>query len=1570
MYLKYDINNRTEPLLIYAAKTNGELLGTLSGIDPTSCNFNKAFNNQHELSFTVQKYIDADGQYVKSNFYDYVVKLNELFLENVGYFKIDDAPETVTDFQSYKEVTAYSLEKNLEQFDLNSFNINKGNSVSLEYLVTDESTDITFIATNNNAIINQRMLSYEYNTITKYESLLNEYTGTVWDYILFYNKADDYLQSIIDNYNSGISLSNDDIVELITLFPRIKYRLTYDINSNSTTYGKLLSSEIIVEEIDGVIVSVNGLYERIKELIPFYAKYKKQLSLIDLAIEKASTNWSIGDIDEELWNNRYQFEIDKQSIYSFLTQSLSSTAKCIFDFDIIQKKINTKKIDNIGKETSISIAYRNLQSQVQISCNSDNIHTRYRVLGGNDIDISEVNYGNFYIDDLGYYMSASDENGNLLYMSKELADKYKKYVAYRDSNRDTYVNFVKSINEANESINELIYRVPCDSLKVDYSTFTQVELAEEKISFQNMLTTLLTLFKNDYASELRSNHSGQLIFDSNNTSDMYLMKNSIYYLDYNAYICTLNEIDVAIECFPYYKYSDIENNKSAIFSNTTVAETEISLNKIKRILNEWQLNWDLYGLTELRDGLLEDYKNQANVFTEQGYDVPYAELSSDSLKDLNSISESEYNKSKYGVYLKFTSGQYNFYKSFQATANGNVFDSAYFEQSWLTSEFIQKFCLLEQTDGMINTYNSTYSPTWSDANENHIKDLWYRSGTVYVYTSMNTWRVCNINFPSAILSAIKNNNKIYTVEPTTFNKGDIYIKQIDTQNYADYLSRYNSLINSGYKIFNEYTFGDIGNLPSTSNYLGYIIQAKAAICQRIRDIQNYQNRVDIATASRRNITNLVTFNKNKTYIFNGESFSFNNNDFNTIRSLYSDSIYTNENILTTSLDDTISSLSVKKQLLEDAIEELSKESQPQYSFETTLDNLFGLVEFKPWHIDLDVGNFIQLETYKGQYVQLRVINIEFNPMMPESELTLTFSNMVSSKSKRNDFTNIFDIANGSTTANSGGGNNANQVGIDSAFSNTMLNKLLSSELFGTRITDVVLDTLTGQKGVFNTLNSKFAKFGGLANGTTTINGSCVNTGILKSNKVNSNGDSYTVINLNDGQFSFGNGVLSWDGSSLSIKNYATTGDLNDYATTGALKTVSDTAINAWGAITGLSTSLINGTTTINGGCITTGMIGANVIDVDALLAKGIIISGYITTNSSRIYYNQSTSGMTMNSSGIGGYYSSSQYWNMSAQGKLMASGVSISGEITATSGTLNNVTINNGTLSIRDSSGYVTGVIREYSSATGGLYMGTSGSGSLQIYGTRTTDIYGGISISLTSSDIKISGDTTHSGNISVSGESTLSGKIYTSKSVHVTDGCGLYNSNSGCWIVRKTDGSNWNNCCSLGNATYPTSIFANGNVYKNGSSSTYFQTTSTSDKRLKNYISDMDNYENFFMDLKPIAFKYHDGLYNHPSITPMTQWGFYAQDIIESFQNNGFNWKDEELVVIETGELTNEELKYVPDGIMLKMNYQNITALNTHMIQKTIRDNTEQDNLIANLQKQIYDLQFEIQKLKGENQC
>ena len=177
------------------------------------------------------------------------------------------------------------------------------------------------------------------------------------------------------------------------------------------------------------------------------------------------------------------------------------------------------------------------------------------------------------------------------------------------------------------------------------------------------------------------------------------------------------------------------------------------------------------------------------------------------------------------------------------------------------------------------------------------------------------------------------------------------------------------------------------------------------------------------------------------------------------------------------------------------------------------------------------------------------------------------------------------------------------------------------------------------------------------------------------------------------------------------------------------------------------------------------------------------------------------------------------------------------------------------------------------------------------------------------------------------------------------------------------------NDMVNVGTRHHTTAIHSeDGMVSVNGSSTSFLaKEDSPSDGRLKEYISSLSNYEGFFMELKPLCFKYHNGLYNKPNTQPPLKWGFYAQDIISAFKDNGLDWHDYALVVEEDTDISREERKYIDGtyGGILKVNYQEFTALNTKMIQNVYKTNFRLQSCMSSLQEQLLTIQGENEILR-----
>lgn len=79
------------------------------------------------------------------------------------------------------------------------------------------------------------------------------------------------------------------------------------------------------------------------------------------------------------------------------------------------------------------------------------------------------------------------------------------------------------------------------------------------------------------------------------------------------------------------------------------------------------------------------------------------------------------------------------------------------------------------------------------------------------------------------------------------------------------------------------------------------------------------------------------------------------------------------------------------------------ESHPQYEYSDEVENIYALPEFKEYHDQLNINDFIYLEVMDDEYVKLRVTEISYNPCDMDESMELTFTSPTTYKTKRNDF---------------------------------------------------------------------------------------------------------------------------------------------------------------------------------------------------------------------------------------------------------------------------------------------------------------------------------------------------------------------------------------------------------------------------------------------------------------------------------------------------------------------------------------------------------------------------------------
>lgn len=413
----------------------------------------------------------------------------------------------------------------------------------------------------------------------------------------------------------------------------LKTLKNFKINTGETDSREYLIDGNVKETDEGVKVAVKNII--------LYDELYKDFSLLDIAIEKVF-GWKIGWVDQairvtevietkvnddgtvtttsQMVDSKRSFDIDSKNVYAFLTQDVSKKFECIFDFNIMTRTINVYSVKDYGKDSNVFISYRNLiQTLNYAPAQEDNIMTRFEVRGGDDLTIDAVNFGSSTIENLSYYLSTK-------HVSQGLIDRYNQWLSKLDEARKKYMYYNRQYSLYMEKRDEINLRVPNDGLNNNWKQFTVKDLGTIKKKY----TT--------YMDALKDVNLGY--WDEKNQK--WLNKGAEQ--DYIVYQGILEIIDKTIE----YK------------NNTDPTQDDKKSNEVDDLIEEWNTNWDLFGLQELKTKE-KTYLN--NIDALKAYKKAWKDLSED---EKGHLTESNYNIS-HNKYLKYWEYEYG------KDENGNLY---------------------------------------------------------------------------------------------------------------------------------------------------------------------------------------------------------------------------------------------------------------------------------------------------------------------------------------------------------------------------------------------------------------------------------------------------------------------------------------------------------------------------------------------------------------------------------------------------------------------------------------------------------------------------------------------------------------------------------------------------------------------------------------------------------------------------------------------------------------------------------------------------------------------------------
>lgn len=109
----------------------------------------------------------------------------------------------------------------------------------------------------------------------------------------------------------------------------------------------------------------------------------------------------------------------------------------------------------------------------------------------------------------------------------------------------------------------------------------------------------------------------------------------------------------------------------------------------------------------------------------------------------------------------------------------------------------------------------------------------------------------------------------------------------------------------------------------------------------------------------------------------------------------------------------------------------------------SLDNFLALVDYKDYIKNINQGDYLWL-TVDNKVVKLRVVEIQYNPLIADNSIQITFSNTIQTRSGYSDTNYLLDLnSGGSKSSSSGSSNNfLNNEGI--TLTAGLIQKLISN----------------------------------------------------------------------------------------------------------------------------------------------------------------------------------------------------------------------------------------------------------------------------------------------------------------------------------------------------------------------------------------------------------------------------------------------------------------------------------------------------------------------------------------------
>ena len=788
--------------------------------------------------------------------------------------------------------------------------------------------------------------------------------------------------------------------------------------------------------------------------VKFYDPNNKELSFLHLVLSHANVpGWKIGYIDDVTKDDQgqflpdgvYNFDADDTTVYSLLTQEAAANYKCIFEFDTVKMTINAYRPDSLGKDTNVVLGFRNIQNSVQIS-RDDSLTTKFYVDGLDGYGIASANFTENTITDLTYFAKWP-------YMDETLQKKYLEWYNYRDykpdeetdSKRETFIKIMKEYNSIEEILTELTNRVPNDSSQNDWGSMSVDYL---KDAYNDSLAVIKGIEAHHLKFPGTSDTTTIDMEDLKNSSDWPLYEEYMNYV-IPQIIAALQNKDVS------YNASDYSDGGRFSFGLG---------NNIKNVNPVTLDSWDIIG----------------NL---------YATLSTVELDIKNTNGSPAFGITR-GVQIKFlTPG-----KSGICQKSINIVPG----ETYTLSCYVKGEGQINLEYGATGTTRKVYTSTIQD------KDTWMR--TYKQFTLGSDIKLVDIAFTvtgNCTFCGMQLEHGSTATQFGYFIQSENVIKAYETDwklygltelksKIKTYESCIRSLESNGYSTAYD-SSSEHEESYHTRQYQMYqdykklLKEAQDVLSERQAEYDVHKKDQDTVAKKREMLAKEVSMdmygiehNKDFTY------HAFTEKEKYILSLLENQRTYTNENIITTTLDTTEDAVDKCKKLYDDAVEELYVKSHPQYTYTDDIENIYALPDFKEYHDQLAVNDFVHLGLNDNEYVKLRVIEISYNPCDLDESMQVTFSNITQYKAKRNDYNILLN-----DTFNKSSHEGARVEGVNKSntsefvFTADVIRQLFSHPTFNSQLSGssvassgdvsaqkVIAELIKAPEGVFKKLSSQ------------------------------------------------------------------------------------------------------------------------------------------------------------------------------------------------------------------------------------------------------------------------------------------------------------------------------------------------------------------------------------------------------------------------------------------------------------------------------------------------------------------